>query len=176
MYATALTFEKLLQVVTEVPVVREVLTHFPLPHSPHTFSSTPTLSVSVSDLSLPASLYKAEHLGFIYVLFCFLDFILFIYFCAKLSIWASFAHTHSHTNSMLIYADTAHHFYALFPSSLSGLQKHTLTKILYACTQPHCHALFPLWPEKHMKSKSGVFLQNKQMSQQPSSFQYPEIP
>ena len=35
MYATALTFEKLLQVVREVPVVREVLNHFPLPHSPH---------------------------------------------------------------------------------------------------------------------------------------------
>jgi hypothetical protein len=87
MYARALTLKKLLQVVREVPVVREVLTHFPLPHSPHTFYGIPTLSVSVSvcldvtlDLSLPASLYKAEHLGFIYVLFCFLIFILFMYF------------------------------------------------------------------------------------------------
>ena len=79
MYTRALTFEKFLQVVREVPVVREVLTHFPLPHSPHTFSGIPTLSVCLcvsgcDTGSLSGSLYKAEQLGFIYVLFCFLDF------------------------------------------------------------------------------------------------------
>ena len=67
MYSRALTFEKFVQVVREVPVVREVLTHSPLSTLP-----TPSLAFQTLDLSFLGTVYKAQHPGFVYVLFGFL--------------------------------------------------------------------------------------------------------
>jgi hypothetical protein len=67
MYSRALTFERFVQVVREVPVVREVLTHSPLSTLP-----TPSLAFQTLDLSFLGTMYKAQHMGFVYVLFGFL--------------------------------------------------------------------------------------------------------